>query len=201
MGSRPPRFAARSKALGRILRVAFVLSAAVSAALPGQTWPTSQVRKGTLAFDARATLGDFTGTTDSVRGQLTGGDSLAAVRGWVEAPVSSFRTGNGRRDRDLLKSMESEVHPFIRFELEGVEPLWERGDSASVVLVGRFTIHGETRPERLNALVHRGSEGIRVTTELPMNVKDYKVGGLSKFLGTFKMHPDIKVRVDVTFGA
>lgn len=200
MGSRPPRCAARNRAIGRSLLVAIVLSAALSAALPGQTWPTGPVRKGTLAFDARATLGDFTGTTDSVRGQLTGGDSLAAVRGWVEAPVSSFRTGNGRRDRDLYKSMESDVHPFIRFQLEGVEPQWERGDSASVVLVGKFTIHGETRPGRLVALVHRGSEGIRVTTELPMNVKDYKVGGLSKFFGTFKMHPDIKVRVDVTFG-
>jgi polyisoprenoid-binding protein YceI len=178
------------------------VSVVVPAALPAQqTWPTSPVRKGTLAFDARATLGDFTGTTDSVRGQLTGGDSLAAVRGWVEAPVSSFRTGNGRRDRDLYKSMESDIHPFIRFQLEGVETQWERGDSASVVLVGQFTIHGETRPERFNALVHRGSDGIRVTGELPMNVKDYKVGGLSKLLGTLKMHPDIKVRVDVTFGA
>jgi polyisoprenoid-binding protein YceI len=97
--------------------------------------------------------------------------------------------------------MESDIHPFIRFQLEGVETQWERGDSASVVLVGQFTIHGETRPERFNALVHRGSDGIRVTGELSMNVKDYKVGGLSKFLGTLKMHPDITVRVDVTFGA
>ncbi|MGH7559571.1 MAG: YceI family protein [Gemmatimonadales bacterium] len=174
--------------------------AAAPSALPAQAWPDGQVRKGTLAFDARATLGDFTGTTDSVRGGMTGGAALSDVRGWVEAPVTSFRTGNGRRDRDLNKSMESDIYPTIRFQLDGVEPVWERGDSAQVVLVGQFTIHGVTRPERVNALVHRGGDGVRVTAQLPMNVKDYKVGGLSKFLGTLKMHPDINVRLDVTFG-
>lgn len=187
--------------VGRSLPVTLVLFASALSTLPAQqTWPSSPVRKGSLAFDARASLGDFSGTTDSVRGEMTGGATLAEVRGWVEAPVASLRTGNGRRDRDLNKSMESDIHPTIRFQLDSVESEWERGDSASVILVGRFTIHGETRPERFAARVHRGSDGIRLTAELPMNVKDYKVGGLSKFLGTLKMHPDIKVKVDVTFG-
>ena len=96
--------------------------------------------------------------------------------------------------------MESDIYPTIRFQLDSVETVWERGDSAEVVLNGRFTIHGVTRPERFNAQVHRGTDGIRVTARIPMNVKDYKVGGLSKFLGTLKMHPEIVVRVDVTFG-
>lgn len=165
-----------------------------------QALPDAPVRRGTLAFDARATLGDFTGTTDSLRGSMRGGAGLAGVRGWVEAPVSSFRTGKGRRDRDLYKSMESDIFPTIRFQLDSVQTVWERGDSAGVVLQGQFTIHGVTRGERVEALVHRGGEGVRVTARFPMNVKDYKVGGLSKLLGTLKMHPDIVVRVDVTFG-
>ncbi len=131
---------------------------------------------------------------------MSGGATLAEMRGWVEAPVASFRTGNGRRDRDLNKSMESAIYPIIRFQLDSVQAGEPRGDSTSVVLVGQFTIHGETRAERVNALVHRSAEGIRVVAELPMNVKDYKVGGLSKFLGTLKMDPQIRVRIDVTFG-
>lgn len=178
----------------------FVTAAGASVLPAQQALPDAPVRRGTLAFDARATLGDFTGTTDSVLGAMTGGAGLTAVRGWVEGPVTSFRTGNGRRDKDLNKSMESDIYPTIRFQLDSVETVWERGDSAEVVLNGRFTIHGVTRPERFNALVHRGNDGIRVTARLPMNVKDYKVGGLSKFLGTLKMNPEIVVRVDVTFG-
>ena len=32
-----------------------------------------------------------------------------------------------------------------------------------------------------------------------MNLKDYSIGGLSKFLGVLKMNPDIVVHVDLTF--
>jgi polyisoprenoid-binding protein YceI len=163
-----------------------------------QAWPDAVVRGGTLSFDGKATLGDFTGTTTTIRGQLIGAATLSGVRGWVEAPVNTLKTGNGRRDRDLNKSMESEIYPTIRFQLEGVAVEWERGDSAAVVLEGDFFIHGVTRRERIPALVVRGTNGVRLTGSLPLNLKDYRIGGLTRFL-LFKMHPDIVVRVDLLF--
>src|SRR4051794_36388147 len=54
------------------------------------------VREGRLSFDGRATVGDFIGTTSTVTGEMTGGPTIAAVRGWVEAPVSTLVTGNKR---------------------------------------------------------------------------------------------------------
>lgn len=153
---------------------------------------------GRLSFDAKATLGDFTGVTDSVRGQMTGG-ALSEVRGWVEAPVRSLKTGNNRRDRDLVKTMEADIYPNIRFVLEEVEPLSPESDSMSVRLSGRFYIHGVARPERVPALVRRTSRGIRVTASLPMNLKDYQISGLTRLV-IFRMDPDIVVHVDVTFG-
>ena len=136
--------------------------------------------------------------TKTVRGQMTGGASLAEVRGWVEAPVNTLKTGNGRRDRDLLKTMEADIYPTIRFQLEGVTAEWERGDSAGVRLEGDFFIHGVTRRERFAAVVVRSAEGIRVTASLPMNLHDYKVDKLTRFL-VFKMKPDIVVHIDVVF--
>jgi hypothetical protein len=38
-----------------------------------------------------------------------------------------------------------------------------------------------------------------VRSAFPLNLKDYKIGGLSKMLGLFKMYPDIVVHVDVSF--
>jgi hypothetical protein len=35
----------------------------------------------------------------------------------------------------------------------------------------------------------------------PLNLKDYKIGGLSKGLGLFKMHEEIVVHVDLVFAA
>jgi polyisoprenoid-binding protein YceI len=182
-----------------------VFWAATSLASASSAWAQhplgpASLRSGTLSFDGKATLGDFTGVTTTVSGEMVGGPGLADVRGWVEAPVTTLKTGNGRRDKDLNKSMESEQFPTIRFDLDSVRPQWERGDSAAVELVGRFTIHGVTQERTFRAAVLFEGDGVRVKASLPLNLKDYRIGGLSKFLGTIKMHPDILVHIDVLFG-
>ena len=164
-----------------------------------RTIPNGTVRQGTLSFDGRATAGNFTGTTTSVTGEMHGG-GLSEVRGWVEAPVRTLATGNQRRDRDLNKSMESGKYPTIRFELTNVVGA-EASDSVNVVLHGRFIIHGVTREASVPASVAFHPEGIRVRGATPLNLKDYKIGGLSKALGMLKMHEEIVVHVDLMFGA
>jgi polyisoprenoid-binding protein YceI len=182
------------------LAALLVLAGAPSPGFAQREIPDGAVLKGTLSFDGRATVGDFTGATDSVSGRLTGGGSLVEVRGWVEAPVKTLSSGNGRRDRDLNKSMQSETYPTIRFELTGVGSEWERGDSAGVVLRGDLTVHGVTQGREIPATVQFEGALIRVQCTFPLNLKDHKIGGLSKFLGVLKMHPDIVVHADLTFG-
>lgn len=166
-------------------------------ALAQRTVPSGNVRAGQLSFDGRATAGDFVGKTDSVSGELKGGP-LESVQGWVEAPVTSLKTGNGHRDKDLNKSMESNKFPTIRFELTSVRSAGE-GDSVEVVLVGQFIIHGETKAAEVPATLSFTPDGVRVRGKVPLNLKDYKIGGLSKMLGILKMYEDIVVHVDVTF--
>jgi polyisoprenoid-binding protein YceI len=161
--------------------------------------PSASVRGGTLSFDGRATAGDFTGTTTSVTGEITGG-RLEQVRGWVEAPVRTLVTGNQRRDRDLNKSMESGKYPVIRFELTGIAPPESPGDSVALVLAGRFIIHGVTREATIPARVVFRPDAIRVRGEAPLNLKDYQIGGLSKALGMLKMSEKIVVHIDLSFG-
>ena len=105
----------------RIGSVVAVLGMAFLHALPAQVIHDAQLSSGSLAFDGRATLGPFTGTTAVVKGQLTGADSIAAVRGWVEAPAKSLVTGNGKRDRDMYQSLEVAKYPSMRFDLERVD--------------------------------------------------------------------------------
>ena len=168
-------------------------------ALPAQRpWPAGNIRRGTLSFDGRSTLGDFTGTTQTVRGEMSGGASLADVRGWVEAPVNTLKTGNDRRDRDLVKTMEAEIFPLIRFELAAVTQDWQRGDSAGVTLRGNFVIHGVTRETSFPAALFRGSEGTHLTATLPMELHDYQIEKLTRFL-VLKMKRDIVVHVDLVF--
>lgn len=174
---------------------------ASGASLSAQTPIASgKVVAGTLSFDGHATVGDFVGTTSTVTGELTGAPSLGGVRGWVEAPVKTIVTGKGKRDADLNKSMESDQYPAIRYELDSITPGAVTGDTTAVMLHGRFIIHGVTRAADLPGRVLLGHEQSRVWANTPLNLKDYKIGGLSKALGFLKMHENIEVHVDVTFG-
>ena len=166
-----------------------------------QPVPNGTATAGTLSFDAKATAGDFTGTTNSVTGSMTGGATLTDVRGFVEAPVNSLVTGNGKRDKDLNKSMESDKYPVIRFELKTVQVHAERGDSTDVVLGGDFIIHGVTQAVELPAVVVRAGDTITVNSGCPLNLKDYNIGGLSKLLGILKMDEHIVVHIHVIFGS
>ncbi len=156
---------------------------------------------GTLSFDGRATLGDFVGTTDSVRGGMTGGAGLAEVRGYVEARVVTLVTGKGKRDRDLNKSMESDKYPLIRFDLDRTEVVSVGPDTARVLLHGRLAIHGVVREVALAArLRFEADRVIALESDFPLNLKDHNIGGLSKMLGLLKMHPEIVVHVRLRFG-
>jgi len=161
--------------------------------------PPSRLVRGTLSFDGHATLGDFVGRTDSVRGEMTGGPEIAEVRGWVEAPVATLHTGNGKRDKDLRKSMEVDTFPTMRFDLAGVTSGTADGDSIPAILHGHLTIHGVTREVDLPARLWVATDTIRVRSDFPLNLKDHRIGGLSKMLGVLKMHEHIEVHVDLVF--
>lgn len=161
--------------------------------------PDGRVASGTLSFDGHATAGDFVGTTTTVSGELTGGPDLTRVRGWVETPVKTLKTGNGKRDGDLNKSMESDKYPTLRFDLAHVTRTGGGGDRLGVILHGALAIHGVTRDVNLPGTVQTTGSTAHVHTDFPLNLKDYRIGGLSKMLGLLKMYENIEVHADLVF--
>jgi polyisoprenoid-binding protein YceI len=192
----------------RIVRIGAILlgaglyvGVAAAPAAAQQVIPAGHVREGKLSFDGHATTGDFEGATTTVSGEMHGGPSLADVRGSVEAPVTTLKTGNGHRDRDLNGSLESARYPTMRYDLTRVipGPAVEGGQQAT--LLGRLTIHGVTREEQLTAVLHPLPGAVRITTSFQLDLADYHVGGLTKMLGLLRMDREIQVHVDVTFAA
>ena len=160
--------------------------------------PNSVVAAGRLGFDGYATPGPWSAWTDSVAGCLTGG-AVEDVRGWVEFPAATLDSDNGRRDRDMRKSLETDKYPVIRFDLLGVRQEEAFGDSSRVVLQGAFDIHGVQREVVVEAMVVFAGPRLRLRADFPMNLEDYRIGGLSKMLGMLKMNKKIMVHVDVVF--
>ncbi len=178
------------------------LSCVAIAATPlaAQSFPSAPVTRGTLAFDARASLGAFTGATDSVTGSMRGADRIEDVRGTVSAPTATLTTHNGHRDHDMAGSLQIDKYPVMRFTLDSVTPGTADGDSLRVTLHGEFTIHGTTRAADIDGWVWHHGAAVRFRGATPMDVKDYGVGGLKKLLGVLSMNQHIMVRIDVTFG-
>jgi polyisoprenoid-binding protein YceI len=161
--------------------------------------PDGQLTSGTLSFDGHATVGDFVGTTTTVTGKVIGAPDLSGVRGWVEAPVQTLKTGNGKRDKDLNKSMESDKYPVLRFDLTRVTRTGGEGDGIGVTFHGNLTLHGVTREVDLPGTIRQSGSTARVGTNFPLNLKDYRIGGLSKMLGMLKMSENIEVHGDLVF--
>lgn len=176
-----------------------LLGSTVGSAQGHRGIPNGKVTSGSLSFDGRATAGDFVGRTTTVSGQLTGASDLTGVRGWVEAPVKTLKTGNGKRDKDLNKSLESDKYPVLRFDLARISRTGGKGNTFAVILHGALVIHGVTRAVDLPASIQFNGATARVHTDFPLNLKDYRIGGLSKLLGMLKMYEDIEVHGDILF--
>lgn len=169
------------------------------APIRSQSVPSMSLRAGRLSFDGKASLGEFTGVTTSVSGGLVGAATVEGVRGWVEAPARTLVTGNGRRDRDMYASLEVDRYPTLRFDLDDLAAGAVEGDSTPVTLRGRFTLHGVTRPHAVPGWIWLDERRARFSGRLPINLRDYLIGGLSKMLGVLRMNEEIVVRIDVTF--
>ena len=178
------------------LVLALLLAAPLAAQHPV---PASTSVSGTLSYDGRGTFGGFVGTTDSLIGRLNAATDLSRVSGYVAARAGTLRTGNGKRDRDQWSSLEVDSFPFIRYDVDSVTVGVTTHDTSAVTLHGRFDIHGVKRAVDLPSRLVLTGTSAHLMTETPLDLRDYRIGGLSKFFGALKMDPHITVHIDVRF--
>jgi len=165
--------------------------------------PDAVLRSGTLSFTGHSTVGDFVGTTTAVSGGVIGNAELANARGFVEAAITTLSTENRLRDRDMRATMDVAKYPTMRFELAGVtvESPAAASDTVTATLRGALTIHGVTRDVAIPATLIAAADTIDVSGAFPVDLADYKVGGLTRLFGTLRVRRNIDVRFRVRFEA
>ena len=72
-------------------------------------------------------------------------------------------------------------------------------DSTTVTLRGHFLIHGVRRPVDLPGRLVLSGSAAHLRADTPLDLRDYRIEGLSKLLGALKMNPNIVVHIDVRF--
>ena len=68
-------------------------------------------------------------------------------------------------------------------------------------LRGALTIHGVTRGVAIPATLIATADTIDVSGAFPVDLADYKVGGLTRLFGTLRVRRNIDVRFRVRFQA
>jgi polyisoprenoid-binding protein YceI len=191
--------------LERSLRYLLAWAPAVEAAktmLARRMVPDAALHAGTLAFEARTTLGGLAGATTSLTGAIVGARDYAVVRGWVEAPLATLATGSRWGDRALRAALDLERHPTMQFALRGatvVSVSLGGPDVTTLLLHGTLTVRGVARRMELPATVTRSAAITRVTSAFTIDLAEYGVVGLTRLFGLARVQPRVLIRANLWF--
>lgn len=145
--------------------------------------------KSRVTFQATFPLGDFTGATEEVTGELSIDplDIPSGVSGGVALSPAALKTGMAGRDRDLGKTLEVEKYPFIRFTVLEVRAsfpsLAERSDTV-IAIDGLLSIRGVERPITLTGRARIQEGRLWVRGEGALTLTQYGITPPKKFFLT-----------------
>jgi polyisoprenoid-binding protein YceI len=157
-----------------------ILLAVLIQASPVLSTPLSHAE---IWFDAKASVADFQGRTTTATGTLN----------WVEVRWQDIDTNNGTRNRHMLRTVDAEHFPVIRFDITGTS-----ADTGHVRLSGTLAMHGVTRPVEWPALVRIEHDSILVSADFPVDMRDYGIKPPVKFI-IARMGAVVQVHVRLVF--
>jgi polyisoprenoid-binding protein YceI len=130
-----------------------------------QAIPSAKLASAEIWFDAKASVADFQGRTTVATGTLD----------WVEVRWQDIDTKNGTRNRHMLKTVDADHFPVIRFDVTASRP---GADSVT----GTLTLHGVSRQVTWPVTVRLATDTVRVAADFPVDMRDYGIKPPVKFV-------------------
>lgn len=127
---------------------------------------------GHVEFLSNVPLHSFVGESE----QLVGRIDLTEQTVDFYVDLNTLDTGNGKRDKDMRKTLETDEYPFAEFFgtlVTQVDP--EATGAQEVEVEGDFTIHGVTRSVRIPGTIAFEGGDMRVTASWILNLDDYNI--------------------------
>lgn len=185
-----------------LLAAAAALFAAPPAASSERALYTVAPGSSRAMFYAHATGHDFSGTTTDLRGhvRLDPAEPGAAASGEVRVGAASMDTGIGKRNRDMLRLLETDRHPDIVFRLERLEPAGgEKGSlPPKATLHGTLEVRGVSKPLSVPGSVEPAEGAFVVRGEFPVDIRDFGIEPPRAML-VIRMQPMVRVEFEARF--
>ncbi len=127
---------------------------------------------GTATFTSRVPMHTFTGTSRHLTGQID--LSKKTVDFYID--LTTLDTGNKKRDKDMLITLETDTYPFAEF-FGALVTEFDQSNWATqqVKVVGDFKIHGVTRQVEIEGEMQLTTEGLRVVAFWTLNLNDFDI--------------------------
>ena len=127
---------------------------------------------GTAEFTSKVPMHTFTGSSEYLTGQVN------LVENTVDfyIDLTTLKTGNKKRDKDMLITLETKDYPFAEF-FGSLQTEFDTSSSAEqpVTVAGDFKIHGVTRKIEVDGRMQMTPDGLQVQAEWQINIKDYNI--------------------------
>jgi len=127
---------------------------------------------GTVNFHSKTGIHSFTGTSHHLTGQID--LSKGTVDFYVD--LETLDTGNGKRDRDMRETLETEKYPFAEF-FGSLQSEFDRDKSEEqpVTVKGTFSLHGEEQQIEVKGTMQNTYDGLLVKANWVIRLEDYNI--------------------------
>ncbi|MDZ7721227.1 MAG: YceI family protein [Balneolaceae bacterium] len=146
---------------------------------------------GHVEFTSSVPLHSFTGTSDHLTGLIDFDENL--VDFYID--LKTLDTGNGKRDRDMYSTLETDEFPFAEFTgtLQSSFDLAST-DEQNVTVAGDFTIHGVTHSIEVDGSLQHRNNTLSLEASWILNLNDYEIEPPGILF--YRVDEKIEIRID-----
>lgn len=153
----------------RAASLLLLLAAAMVGLASGQAFMTES---GYIEFNSKVPLHSFTGRSDQLVGMINLADST--VDFYVD--LETLRTGIGKRDKDMRKTLNVEEFPVAEFFGKLITGFAQvLVGPQQITVSGLFKLHGISLPIQIEGILENTADGLRVRAEFSLNIEDYDI--------------------------
>lgn len=139
----------------------------------GDTAGVFITENGKAVFTSRAPMLTFSGESEQLNGMIDLEQNLLDFY----LDLETLDTGIRLRNKHMRDSyLETNTYPFAEFRGQLAQvPDFTESDTATVVAIGRFKVHGIEREIEVPGILVRTSEGLLLTAEFKVDLPDYEI--------------------------
>lgn len=123
----------------------------------------------------------------------------------LSVPVSGFRCGNARMERDLSGALKAAQYPSIEFRFTGLAGGIHHdidGSTYNANITGVLSLAGASRNIRLDVEAQRlAPDRFRLRARLPLRMTDFRITPPTALFGAIKARDELAVRFDLVLQA